>query len=37
MGASKILATKNKNKHKYPNMGSHYGEAIAFYGTELQE
>jgi hypothetical protein len=31
MGAFRILAAKNTNMHKYPNMGS---EAIVFYGTE---
>jgi hypothetical protein len=34
MGASRISAAKNTNMHKYPNMGSHCSEAIAFYGTE---
>jgi hypothetical protein len=34
MGASRILAAKNTNMCKYPNMGSHCSEAIAFYGTE---
>jgi hypothetical protein len=34
MGASRISAAKNTNMCKYPNMGSHCTEAIAFYGTE---